>query len=1133
MTDGKPSGSFADPGDELEAAPPHAAPDEVTTFPSDPIAPDYPDEALDPGQIPDDLNTTEWFAVEDDWELGEQVEIPRRQHFVTAVVVAHDGAVWLPAVLTTLAQQTRPVEAVVGVDNASADASLRILRESLGADRVTQVERDAGFGAAVAQGLSQVHVPALPSDWVEWVWLLHDDSAPDPTCLDALLVTADANPSVAVLGPKILGWHDRRLLLEVGFSVTADGRRVTGLERREHDQGQHDGARDVMAVSSAGMLVRRDVWDALHGFDPQLPLFRDDLDFCWRVHRTGERVMVATDAVLHHREASAHGRRASEEHPHREDREAAVHVLLAQNTGIVGFLLGLRLLAGSAIRSFIYLLGKDVAAAGHEIAAVLAVLFHPRRLKSSRALIASTSTEPASVTRSLRPSTLDQVRSVLENTAAVLSTSSASSSMASVSGLESGPVGDDADYLANETGGWVRRIFWRPSVIVTLVLGVVAIVATRTLWWGDGVIQGGALLPAPTGAGDLWATYINSWHDVGMGSTVAMPPYIAVLAGVSTVLLGKASWGIAVVLLLAVPIAGWAAYYATRGFIDSKPIRIWMAAAYALLPAMTGAIEQGRIGTTMAAIITPFVIRSIVRIARPMGTMRRAAGTALLLGVLLAVAPGLWLIALVMAVIASAYFLITTGSAALPMATRFAIAMVGSVLVTVPWSLQLFTQPAMFLLGPGLNSPSLGDPDLTAIDVLLLHPGGPGMTPLWLTAGILLAGFVALFRMDRLRIVVACWVVALAALALGVVQSMVLVTPPGSTTAIRTWPGPATLLLGLALITAAGVAAQGLRTRFVGQSLSWGQPVAAVTVLAAVLAPALSAIWWIPDTESVVARAPRASVPAFVAADALGPQAPRTLVLFDTKAGKVLYSLVNGEGSQLGDADVSPPAEGWAALDPIVAALASGRGGDEVQALAGYGVRYVLLARGTSADLIPVLDGEPGLRRLSSADESVLWRISGQTARARVVGGELPAAVDVVDIANASVDPYIDTALPPGAGERGLVLGTPPDSGWRAAVLDPATGEQVTLAAVQAPEPLAWSQSFLVPEGSAPVTVTFDTGARDRWLWFQLLVFILLVILALPQRKVLDPDPDEDADAWDMDARDTQAREAVAQGETS
>ena len=57
------------------------------------------------------------------------------------------------------------------------------------------------------------------------------------------------------------------------------------------------------------MLVRRDVWDRLGGFDTGLKLFRDDVDFCWRVQAAGYRVQVVTDAVLYHRELSARRRR--------------------------------------------------------------------------------------------------------------------------------------------------------------------------------------------------------------------------------------------------------------------------------------------------------------------------------------------------------------------------------------------------------------------------------------------------------------------------------------------------------------------------------------------------------------------------------------------------------------------------------------------------------------------------------------------------------------------------------------------------------------------------------------------------------------------------------------------------------
>ena len=109
--------------------------------------------------------------------------------------------------------------------------------------------RDTGFGAAVQRVVGAVkNAPGLPSDpgedgpTVEWLWLLHDDCAPDPDCLRMMLATVDASPSIGVAGPKVRGWSDRRACSRSGLTIGGGGRRDTGLERRELDQGQHDGA---------------------------------------------------------------------------------------------------------------------------------------------------------------------------------------------------------------------------------------------------------------------------------------------------------------------------------------------------------------------------------------------------------------------------------------------------------------------------------------------------------------------------------------------------------------------------------------------------------------------------------------------------------------------------------------------------------------------------------------------------------------------------------------------------------------------------------------------------------------------------------------------------------------------------
>ena len=1062
-------------------------------------------EVVDQTEPPDE-RPTEWFSIDAGWldEVEGEPAVTRREHHVTAIVVSHDGEVWLPATLTTLAAQTRPVDGVVGVDTGSSDASAARLLSSLGEERILELPSGTGFGSAAAQGLEHIDRMVLRPEGgfpdapiIEWLWLLHDDSAPDPGCLDALLLTADAHPSASIIGPKVLGWHDRRLLLEVGFSVTGSGRRFTGLERGEHDQGQHDGVRDVMAVGSAGMLVRRDTWERLSGFDPSLPLFRDDLDFCWRAHRAGERVIVATDAVVHHREASAHGRRLGQRRrPHRLDREAAAHVLLAHAPSVLAPLIAVRLLLGSAITALVYVLGKDIAAARDEVGAVWAVARHPGSLAGSRRLAQRTSTEPASVVRHLRPSAWSQLRHAIEAATGVATTSGATAS-ASVSGLDAGPVDDESEFLETGGGGWLRRALWRPSVLVVLLLTLFAITALRGLWWGDGVLQGGALLPSPEGAADLWRSYTDAWHDVGAGSSAPSAPYLMIVWSLAAVLLGKAPVAVSVIMLLGVPLVGWSAYLALRGIVSSRWVRAWAGAAYALLPAVTGAVSSGRVGTIIAAFVLPFAVRSLVRISREQGTFRRAAGTALLLATAMAAVPATWLIALVVVVGVAVNGWRRAGRAAIPLLRRLALAILAPLVLLAPWSLRLITEPSLFLLEPGVTSPSLDDAGITALDVLLLHPGGPGMTPLWVSIGIVLAGSLALLRGDRFRIIAIALSVGALGLALGTVQTVLFVTPPDATTALRAWPGPATLVLGAAFIAAAAIAADGLRDRFAGANFSLGQPLAAILAVLALAAPVLSALLWFPDAPGRLVRGPAQVVPAFVAADAIGPQAPRTLVLRQDRSGRVLYSLVNGAGPLLGDGDVASDAAITARLDPLVADLASGRGGEEVPALAGFGVRYVLVVSGTSADLIPVLDSAPGLRRLATSGGEILWRVAGDTSRARSLSGDTTSPVGVVRVdGGLSVDPYLDQSI---AAPGVLVLGATTDGAWQASAVA-ADGTQVPLEPTTAPEPLSWSQAFEVP-AAGTVRVDIDRSQRTAWLWLQAIVLFVLVVLALPARR--------------------------------
>lgn len=218
-------------------------------------------------------------------------------------MVAHNGSDYLPRTLAALAGQTRPADVVIGVDTGSQDNSAALLEGALGKASVTRISAGkTGMGTAVTAGLAAL----APWDQKaqdaasEWIWLLHDDAAPAPEALAELLQAVERAPSVTVAGCKQLDWDVQRRLIDVGLSTSRWAERLTLIEADELDQGQYDGRSDTFAVNSAGMLVRRDVWEHLKGFDRALPGTGDDVDFCWRNRLAGHRVVVVPSAKMFH-----------------------------------------------------------------------------------------------------------------------------------------------------------------------------------------------------------------------------------------------------------------------------------------------------------------------------------------------------------------------------------------------------------------------------------------------------------------------------------------------------------------------------------------------------------------------------------------------------------------------------------------------------------------------------------------------------------------------------------------------------------------------------------------------------------------------------------------------------------------
>ncbi|MGA1718598.1 MAG: glycosyltransferase family 2 protein, partial [Aquiluna sp.] len=113
---------------------------------------------------------------------------------VAAIVVSHAAGEYLEKTLQDLANQTHQLQQVVVVDTAGDEQAVA-LASSHGFSLIQP--GDLKLGAAIDAGI--MALGASPS----WIWILHDDSAPEPQALERLARAAEISPSVAVIGPKL------------------------------------------------------------------------------------------------------------------------------------------------------------------------------------------------------------------------------------------------------------------------------------------------------------------------------------------------------------------------------------------------------------------------------------------------------------------------------------------------------------------------------------------------------------------------------------------------------------------------------------------------------------------------------------------------------------------------------------------------------------------------------------------------------------------------------------------------------------------------------------------------------------------------------------------------------------------
>jgi GT2 family glycosyltransferase len=500
---------------------------------------------------------------------------------VVAVMVIHESGDWLIESLRSLvAQDYEGLQILLLVTGTSEGQAARNILDTIETHAPQAVVRF--LGGNPGYGPSCNAVLDLVKGESGLFCFLHDDVALFPDAISQLVVEMYRS-NAGVVGPKLVYWDDASMIQSVGSASDRFGVMVPYADTGERDQEQHDVVQDVFVVSSACMVVRADLFRAVGGFDATVGAAVNDLDFCWRVHASGARVVIVPAAIGRHRESMSrelHDNDVDEVTRTSEYDRVATVVSLSTARQLPAVLLQMGVL--TVARAVLLLVTGRGRRAIDELMAFFSLPRSVTQVRSRRKAVQSYRSVEGGGIGALQVRGSSHVTVFFRRRARL---AGIAQSQASKDVIEAAPKG---------------------SYVLWAVLVGVLLVGSRALFL-DGVVPVGQMVPFHESVRSTIASYASGWWGAGFGQVSALPTGVALSAVSTAVVFGQSGLAhtLAVVLL---PLVGWLGVWRFASVFGTRAARIGAVTAYAAVPLPYVAISSGRWGALLVYGCLPWMI---------------------------------------------------------------------------------------------------------------------------------------------------------------------------------------------------------------------------------------------------------------------------------------------------------------------------------------------------------------------------------------------------------------------------------------------------------------------------------------------------------------------------------------------
>ncbi len=217
------------------------------------------------------------------------------------MVVTYNPGSTLSTFLDSVARASDRVESVTVVDSASLEQTARDVARARKV-RFHAMPSNQGYGAAANAGARLGSAP--------WIAVCNADIEFGKGALAALVAEGEASPMIAAVGPRILEPGGKvypsarplpSLWLGAGHAVFGRVWPANPWSRRYRTAiDPAEGATDVGWLSGSCLVVRREAFEAVRGFDEGFFMFMEDVDLCRRLGLGGFRRRWVPTATVNH-----------------------------------------------------------------------------------------------------------------------------------------------------------------------------------------------------------------------------------------------------------------------------------------------------------------------------------------------------------------------------------------------------------------------------------------------------------------------------------------------------------------------------------------------------------------------------------------------------------------------------------------------------------------------------------------------------------------------------------------------------------------------------------------------------------------------------------------------------------------